>query len=141
MAKRRKFRGSSVKRGNLIEMYGVSDMLKSIEKAGGKVDVAVQKAVDASLKIVGDDMQSFMSGHKTRAILWRALSRSPRNRTGTRSREMPGTMSRKAVCPQYSLMLERRSKSRISIVITRLRTTARRSRKYNGRHLMRFWRG
>lgn len=64
MAKKRKYRGSSVKRGNLIEMYGVSEMLKSIEKAGGKVDAAVQKAVDESLKIVGDEMQAFMSGHK-----------------------------------------------------------------------------
>ena len=44
-------------------MYGVSEMLKSIEAAGGKVDAAVQKAVDASLKIVGDDMQAFMSSH------------------------------------------------------------------------------
>ena len=63
MAKKRKYRGSSVKRGNLIEMHGVSDLLKSIEAAGGKVDAAVQKAVDASLKIVGDDMQAFMRGH------------------------------------------------------------------------------
>lgn len=63
MAKKGKYRGSSVKRGNLIEMYGVSEMLKSIERAGGKVDAAVQKAVDASLKIVGDDMQAFMRGH------------------------------------------------------------------------------
>ena len=63
MAKKRKYRGSSVKRGNLIEMYGVSDLLKSIEKAGGKVDDAVQKAVNASLQIVGNDMQAFMRGH------------------------------------------------------------------------------
>ena len=40
----KKFRGSSVKRGNLIEMYGVSELLKSIEKAGGKVDEAVKKS-------------------------------------------------------------------------------------------------
>ena len=61
MAKKGKYRGSSIKRGNLIDMYGVSDLLKSIEKAGGKVDAAVQKAVDVSLKIVGDDMQAYMS--------------------------------------------------------------------------------
>lgn len=64
MAKKGKYRGSSVKRGSLVEMYGVSELLKNIEKAGGKVDAAVQKAVDRSLEIVGADMQAFMSGHK-----------------------------------------------------------------------------
>lgn len=64
MAKKGKIRGSSVKRGNLVEMYGVSDLLKKIEAAGGKVDTAVQKAVDRSLEIVGADMQSFMEQHK-----------------------------------------------------------------------------
>lgn len=64
MAKGRKYRGSSVKRENLIEMYGVSELLKSIEEAGGKVDEAVKKAVDRSLEIVGADMQAFMSKHK-----------------------------------------------------------------------------
>lgn len=64
MAKARKFKGSSVKRGNLVEMYGVSDLLKQIESAGGRVDAAVQQAVDRSLEIVGADMQNFMSGHK-----------------------------------------------------------------------------
>lgn len=60
----KKFRGSSVKRGNLIEMYGVSDLLKKIENAGGKVDEAIKRAVDKSLDIVGTDMQTFMGGHK-----------------------------------------------------------------------------
>lgn len=45
-------------------MYGVSDLLKNIEAAGGKVDQAVKRAVDESLKIVGDDMQSFMNQHR-----------------------------------------------------------------------------
>ena len=45
-------------------MYGVSELLKKIESAGGKVDVAVQNAVDRSLEIVGADMQTFMSKHK-----------------------------------------------------------------------------
>lgn len=45
-------------------MYGVSDLLKRIEAAGGKVDGAVMRAVDESLKIVGDDMQAFMVQHK-----------------------------------------------------------------------------
>ena len=64
MAKSRKYRGSSVKRENLIELYGVSDLLKKIESAGGKVDEAVQQAVDRSLEIVGADMQNFMNAHK-----------------------------------------------------------------------------
>ena len=64
MAKSRKFKGSSVKRGNLVEVYGVSDLLKKIEAAGGKVDEAVKKAADASLQIVGADMQGFMSSHR-----------------------------------------------------------------------------
>lgn len=59
----RKYRGSSVKRKNLIEMYGVSELLNNIEKAGGNVDEAVKKAVDKSLEIVGADMQNFMSQH------------------------------------------------------------------------------
>lgn len=64
MAKSRKYRGSSIKRGNIIEMYGVSELLKKIESAGGKVDEAVAKAVDKSLEIVGEDMQNFMSKHR-----------------------------------------------------------------------------
>ena len=60
----KKFKGSSVKRGNLIEMYGVSDLLKKIESANGNVEEAVKRAVDKSLEIVGSDMQNFMAGHK-----------------------------------------------------------------------------
>ena len=60
----RKYRGSSVKRGNLIEMHGVSELLNNIEKAGGSVDEAVKKAVDKSLEIVGADMQNFMARHR-----------------------------------------------------------------------------
>lgn len=60
----KKYRGSSVKRGNLVEMYGVSELLKKIEAAGGKVDEAVKKAVDNSLEQVGMEMQLFMLGHR-----------------------------------------------------------------------------
>lgn len=60
----RKYRGSSIKRQNIIEMYGVSELLKKLENAGGNVDEAVRKSVDASLKIVGKDMQSFMRKHE-----------------------------------------------------------------------------
>lgn len=62
MAKRSKGRGTSLKNG--IELYGVSDLLKKIEAAGGNVDNACKKAVDESLKIVGAEMQDFMSKHK-----------------------------------------------------------------------------
>lgn len=64
MAKSRKFKGSSIKRGNIVEMYGVSDLLNKIEAAGGKVDEAVKKAVNNSLEQVGMKMQLFMLGHK-----------------------------------------------------------------------------
>lgn len=60
----KKYRGSSIKRENIVEMYGVSDLLKSIEAAGGKVDEAVRKAVDNSLEQVGMKMQLFMMEHK-----------------------------------------------------------------------------
>lgn len=62
MAKNKKYRGSSLKGG--IELYGVSELLKNIEAAGGKVDEAVAKAVNKSLEVVGADMQNFMSGHR-----------------------------------------------------------------------------
>lgn len=64
MAKKKVYRGSSVKRKSLVEMYGVSDLLKKIEAAGGKVDEAVQKAVDNSLEQVGMKMQLFMLDHR-----------------------------------------------------------------------------
>ena len=60
----RKYRGSSIKRGNYIEMYGVSDLLNKIEKAGGNVNEAVKKCVDNSLEQVGMKMQLFMLEHK-----------------------------------------------------------------------------
>lgn len=59
----RKFKGSSLKRGNMLEMYGVSELLKKIEAAGGKVDEACKKAADDSMKIVGDHAQAFMKKH------------------------------------------------------------------------------
>lgn len=64
MAKPRKYKGSSIKGKNIVEMYGVKDLLNAIEAAGGKVDAAVKKAVDASLEQVGMKMQLFMLGHK-----------------------------------------------------------------------------
>lgn len=58
-------------------MYGVSGLLKSIEKADGKVDEAVKKAVDASLQIVGKDMQNFMSGHKHTGDTYDSYEQTP----------------------------------------------------------------
>ena len=63
MAKSRKYKGSSLKRGNMLEMYGVSELLKKIETAGGKVDEACIKAANQSMKIVGDHAQAFMQKH------------------------------------------------------------------------------
>lgn len=60
----KKYRGSSVKRGNYIEMYGMQDLLTKIEKAGGNVNEAVKKCVDNSLEQVGLKMQLFMMEHK-----------------------------------------------------------------------------
>lgn len=61
---RKKYRGSSVKRGNYVEMYGMQDLLNKIEKAGGNVNQAVKKCVDRSLEQVGLKMQLFMMEHK-----------------------------------------------------------------------------
>jgi hypothetical protein len=60
----KKFKGSSIKRGNYVEFVGGADLLKKIEAAGGKVDQAVKKCVDNSLEQVGMKMQLFMLGHK-----------------------------------------------------------------------------
>lgn len=82
MAKKGKYKGSSVKRGNLIEMYGVSELLKSIEAASGKVDTAVQKAVDRSLEIVGEDMQKFMQGHRDTGDTIKSYEQTPAQSDG-----------------------------------------------------------
>lgn len=77
MAKKGKYKGSSIKRGNIVEMYGVSDLLQKIEKAGGKVDAAVQKAADASLEQVGMKMQLFMLGHRRTGDTYRSFEQLP----------------------------------------------------------------
>lgn len=64
MAKPRKFKGQSIKKGNYIDFVGGSELLKKIEAAGGKVDEAVKKCVDNSLENVGMRMQLFMMGHR-----------------------------------------------------------------------------
>lgn len=64
MARRNKHRGSSVKRGSLIEVYGMSELLQKIERAGGNVNAAVKKCVDRSLEQVAMKMQIFMIEHR-----------------------------------------------------------------------------
>jgi hypothetical protein len=56
----RKFKGTSFKQGSVISIYGVSGLLKKIEKAQGRVDEAVMKATDASLEIIGKEAQRLM---------------------------------------------------------------------------------
>lgn len=77
MAKKRKYRGSSIKGGNMIELYGVSDLLKKIEAAGGKVDEAVKKATDNSLEYVGMQMQLFMMGHRDSGDTYKSFEQVP----------------------------------------------------------------
>lgn len=54
-------RGNS---GGKIQLYGVTELLQKIEKAGGNADKAVKKCVEASLEQVGMKMQLFMMDHR-----------------------------------------------------------------------------
>ena len=103
MAKKGKYRGSSVKRGNLIEMYGVTELLKSIEAAGGKVDAAVQKAVSASLQIVGADMQNYMSGHKDTGDTIASFEQTPAKTDGNKVEASAGYNVKKGGLPAIFL--------------------------------------
>lgn len=60
----KKYRGSSIKRGDLVEVTGMSELLQKIEKAGGNVNKACVKAVDNCLELVGLHMQLFLADHK-----------------------------------------------------------------------------
>lgn len=60
----RRFRGSSIKSNNLVEISGMDELLQKIEKAGGNVNKACAKAVDNCLELVGLHMQLFMAEHK-----------------------------------------------------------------------------
>ncbi len=51
------------KGGAFIEMYGVGDLLKKIEKAGGDVEKAITKAVEKSVELPKRDMLNFMAKH------------------------------------------------------------------------------
>ena len=56
----RKFKGSSFKNGSMVSVSGVSSLLKKIEKAQGRVDEAVMKATDASMKVINNEAQKLM---------------------------------------------------------------------------------
>ena len=101
MAKKNKYRGTSLKGG--IEMYGVSELLKSIEKAGGKVDEAVKKAASESLKIVGNDMQNFMSSHKDTGDTYESYEQTPTVVTGNKVEASVGYNVKKGGLPAIFL--------------------------------------
>lgn len=103
MAKKGKYRGSSVKRGNLVEMYGVSELLKSIEAAGGKVDAAVQKAVDNSLEQVGMKMQLFMLEHRESGDTYASYEQIKASIKGSKVEAMAGYNSKKGGLPAIFL--------------------------------------
>lgn len=84
MAKKKAYRGSSVKRKTLVEMYGVSDLLKKIEAAGGKVDEAVKKAVDNSLEQVGMKMQLFIMQHRLTGDTYKSYEQLPAKAEGNK---------------------------------------------------------
>lgn len=75
----KKGRGSSVKNG--LEMYGVSDLLKKIDSAGGNVNQAVMKAVDRSLEQVGMKMQLFMLEHRDSGDTYQSFELIPATTT------------------------------------------------------------
>ena len=75
MATRRKFKGSSLKRGNYVDFVGGAELLKKIEAAGGKVDEAVKKCVDNSLEQVAMKMQLFMREHQRTGATYSSLEK------------------------------------------------------------------
>ena len=103
MAKNRKFKGSSIKRGNIVEMYGVKELLKKIEDADGKVDEAVQKAADKSLEIVGEDMQKFMLNHKQSGGTYTSFEHIKASIKGNKVEAMVGYNSKNGGLPAIFL--------------------------------------
>lgn len=77
MARKGSYRGSSIKSKNLVEMFGVSELLNKIETVGGKVDEAVKKCVDNSLEQVGMKMQLFMAEHRHSGDTYRSYEQVP----------------------------------------------------------------
>lgn len=73
----RKYKGSSLKTGSAFVMYGTSEMLKAIERAGGNVDNACKKLANETMKIVGEHSQAFMSKHKLTGETMSAYEQTP----------------------------------------------------------------
>lgn len=73
----RKYKGSSLKTGNAFVMYGTSEMLKAIERAGGNVDNACMKLANETMKIVGEHSQAFMAKHKLTGETMSAYEQTP----------------------------------------------------------------
>lgn len=97
----KKGRGTSLKTG--IEIQGVSDLLKQIEAAGGKVDEAVQKAANETLKIVGEDMQAFMSKHKQTGDTYESFEQPPATIRNGKVESMVGYNIKKGGLPAIFL--------------------------------------
>lgn len=59
-----KYKGSSYKNNTMLEITGVSELLKKIEKAKGDAVPAVAEMAKKSLEIIGGNANQFMQGHK-----------------------------------------------------------------------------
>ena len=59
-----KVKGSSYKNNTMLEITGVSELLKKIEKAKGDAVPAVAEMAKKSLEIIGENANQFMAGHK-----------------------------------------------------------------------------
>lgn len=59
-----KYKGSSYKNNTMLEITGVSELLKKIEKVNGDAVPAVAEMAKKSLEIIGKNANQFMQGHK-----------------------------------------------------------------------------
>ena len=59
-----KVKGSSYKNNTMLEITGVSELLKKIEKAKGDAVPAVAEMAKKSLGVIGENANQFMKGHK-----------------------------------------------------------------------------
>ena len=99
----KKYRGSSIKRGNYVDFVGGSDLLKKIEAAGGKVDDAVKKCVDNSLEQVGMKMQLFMMEHRETGDTSRSYTQVMASSKGKKVEAIVGYDSEKGGLPAIFL--------------------------------------
>ena len=59
-----KIKGSSYKKNTMLEITGVSELLKKIEKAKGDAVPAVAEMAKKSLEVIGENTNQFMKSHK-----------------------------------------------------------------------------